>query len=292
MSKLKVLQSNVSEIDAVRDLTETFEQIASIRIKEAKDQVDFSKKFINDIWTIYSNLRISTLREQGKDTKKIIEKTLVRGGKGKTIYVVITSTAGLSGEINKKIMEKMLSDYKKAKNVEIVTIGRYGEIILNERHIPIVQKFDLPDFVDEKFIANVISVIKDYERIFVYYEEFESISVQNPKDLELTLNDFKQRELTGNDFISPDTYLFEPSYEEVLQYFESIMFGVALSQKVIESKLAQFASRFIAMDEANNVASGMLKKLKMQVFREKRSIKDRRTKEFICVLKKYEENPG
>ena len=59
------------------------------------------------------------------------------------------------------------------------------------------------------------------------------------------------------------------------------MLQIALSQVILESKLAQYASRFKAMSAAHHKADESYNDFKLQFNRAKRSLKDERLKEII-----------
>ena len=63
------------------------------------------------------------------------------------------------------------------------------------------------------------------------------------------------------------------------------MMSIALSDVILESKLAQYASRFKAMSLAGDRAEESLSDLNKLYSRAKRSIKDERTKEVVNGLK-------
>jgi F0F1-type ATP synthase gamma subunit len=61
-----------------------------------------------------------------------------------------------------------------------------------------------------------------------------------------------------------------------------------LSQLILDSKLAQYASRFRAMSAANQLAEDSLDDLTLLFNRSKRALKDERLKETINGLRKAE----
>src|SRR3954469_19814236 len=86
------------------ELTSAFEGIASIKIAQIKNQVLQSTKFFNELWHIYSQLRVDSLFSFGRDEAdaKVLEKEL---------YIIITSEGGFSGDIDQKLVQLMLETY-------------------------------------------------------------------------------------------------------------------------------------------------------------------------------------
>jgi len=122
----------------------------------------------------------------------------------------------------------------------------------------------------------------------VFYQEYVSLMVQDVKRIELS-SAVKERgtvaEEAGN-VISEQSYIFEPSTYAVVAHSERSMMQIAISQLILESKLAQYASRFRAMSAAHDRADESKSDLHLEFNRVKRNIKDERLKEIINGLKK------
>jgi F0F1-type ATP synthase gamma subunit len=72
----------------------------------------------------------------------------------------------------------------------------------------------------------------------------------------------------------------------VVDHLERSMMQIALSQVILDSKLAQYASRFRAMSAAKEKANDTKSELHLEFNRSKRAIKDARLKEIINGLRK------
>ncbi len=88
------------------------------------------------------------------------------------------------------------------------------------------------------------------------------------------------------DIISEENYIFEPTTYHVIDHLERSMLNIALSQIILESKLAQYASRFRAMSAANDNAKESYDDVTLTYHRAKRSMQDQRLKEVMSGLRK------
>lgn len=70
------------------------------------------------------------------------------------------------------------------------------------------------------------------------------------------------------------------------------MMQIAISQLILESKLAQYASRFRAMTAAHDRASRSRDEIHSDYNHARRAVKDERLKEIINGLKKTRINTG
>lgn len=268
------------------ELTSVFEGIASMRIAQIKNQVLQSTKFFEELWKIYSQLRVDSLFSFGRDktVKEIIDKDL---------YIIITAEGGFSGDIDQKLLQLMLTTYDKDKN-DILVIGHHGAMQLAQRGIAYKKYFKLPTKDTNINVMPIIREVQQYRSTKIYYQEYVSLMVQDVKRIELS-SAVKER---GNasekaeDVISEDTYIFEPSTYAVAAHLERSMMEIAISQVILESKLAQYASRFRAMSASHQRADESKTELHLEYNRARRGVKDERLKEIINGIKKAKTGAG
>lgn len=277
MKRAVQVQSEVEQIEAVGELTSVFEGIASLRISQIKDRVLASTRYFNDLWFLYTQFRLNPedrLQNMGKH------------GATRSALVVVTGAGGLTGDIDEQIVSRMLEDYD-AESADIMVIGAHGSTLLKQRGIRIAAEFPLPEGDEKIDVTQLSDLIKPYKDVTVYYEQYQSLFSQSVERIELLA---KVRQLgedqAGQDrnVISSRDYVFEPSLKEVINYMEGTMFEIALSQVILESKLAQLASRFKAMHQASRKAVDMKKQIVNQYHRARRAESDERLKEVIGGL--------
>lgn len=262
------------------ELTSAFEGIASMRIAQIKNQVLQATRFFDDLWHIYSQLRVDALFRFGRSQSDgdVIDKEL---------YIIITAEGGFSGDIDQKLIHKMLETYDKEKN-EIIVIGHHGAIQLSQRGIEYKKYFKLPVKDQNINVTPIIREVQKYRETSVFYQEYKSLMVQDVKKIELSAAVKEQgRQSTDNqEVISEFNYIFEPSTYDVVDHLESSMMQIAISQLILNSKLAQYASRFKAMTASKERSIEAKGELRLAYNRAKRQIKDERLKEIINGLRK------
>lgn len=261
-------------------LTGAFEGIASMRIAQIKNQVLQSSKFFDELWSIYSQLRVDSLFSFGRDKSAtdVINKEL---------YIIITAEGGFSGDIDQKLVQLMLESFDPAKN-DIIVIGHHGAVQLAQRGVAFKKYFKLPKKDTSINVTPIIMEVKLYASTKVFYQEYISLMVQDVKRIELS-SAVKERGSSSEkaeDVISEDTYIFEPSTYAVAAHLERSMTQIAMSQLILESKLAQYASRFRAMSASHQRADENKTDLHMEYNRARRGVKDERLKEIINGIKK------
>ena len=111
-----------------------------------------------------------------------------------------------------------------------------------------VTYFNFPDDeIDKEALQKILIHLVPYEQIDVYYGQFITVFRQKPESFPLS-SKVVTDEKALKDRIS---YIFEPSLESVLQHFEKEIFATLFEQKIRENQLAKYASRVVAMEQAN-----------------------------------------
>jgi ATP synthase F1 gamma subunit len=262
------------------ELTSVFEGIASMRIAQIKNQVLQSTIFFNELWSIYTQLRVDSLFSfgRGDENKVVVDKEL---------FIIITAEGGFSGDIDQKLVQMMLKDYSKDKQ-DIIVIGHHGAVQLAQRGVEYKKYFKLPNKDQNINVMPIIREVQKYRATAMYYQEYVSLMEQEVKRIELSMavQEKGKASETSEDIISEETYIFEPTAYTVAAHLERSMMQIAVSQLILNSKLAQYASRFRAMSASHQRASVQRSDLHLSYNRARRAVKDERLKEIINGMKK------
>ncbi len=268
------------------ELTSAFEGIASMRIAQIKNQVLQSTKFFNSLWDIYSQLRVDVFHYGREELK-------ARGIIDKELYIIITAEGGFSGDIDQKLVRFMLQTYDPAKH-DIMVIGHHGAQQLYQQAIKYQKYYKMPSRDQGFNVVPLVQAIQQYRTTTMFYQEYVSLMAQEVKKIELS-SAVRQRGLESDkpeDVISEQTYIFEPSTYAVAAHLERSMMQIAVNQLILESKLAQYASRFRAMTSSHQRAREIRDDLHLDYNRARRAVKDERLKEIINGIKKTHTGAG
>lgn len=280
MKRPRDIAHQISQIRDIDAIAQTFKGIASINIGRIRSKVVSSQDFFGEIWTMYSQLR-SNPEERITRTNELAQSQ-------KRLFVVISSQGGLSGDIDDKLVEFVMREYS-AGETDIVVLGQHGALLLAQRKVDIVQYFALPSGVDEELDAGpVVEVIRRYASATLFYQKYVTLSVQDIARIDLinavrTLSE--DVSASSSEIISSHNYIIEPTVGKVVQHMEDIMLGIALNQTILESKLAQYASRFNAMSQAHDRAEDQAMALRLNYHRSLRGESDERTREIVHAYK-------
>lgn len=280
MSRLQEIEKQVHGMEAMVQMSSVFEGIASMKIARIKNQVLQATLFFDDLWAIYTQIRVDSLFRFGRTTssEKVIDKEL---------YIIITAEGGFSGDIDQKLVRYMLESYDKEKH-DIIVIGHHGAVQLAQKGVSYEKYFKLPSKDQNINVSPIIKYVQKYKSASVYYQEYVSLMVQDVRKISLSsaVDNIGKKAEETEEVISESTYIFEPSTFVLVDHLERSMMQIALEQLILDSKLAQYASRFRAMSASHQAADDQLGTAKLRYNRARRGIKDERLKEIINGIKK------
>lgn len=268
-------------VSTMVELTSAFEGIASMHIAQIRDQTLASQKFFADLWNIYSQMRVGELFHFGRwqQTVQPIKKELL---------ILITSEGSFSGDIDQRLVNTALQSYDSAKNA-IVVIGHHGAVLLDQKNVDYIRSFKTPEKDMNINTEPLINEVKKYASTNVYYAQYQSLMNQSIKKIQLgnaVMERGSQVSGESKEVIDELSYIFEPNTYAVVNHLESSMMQITISEVILESKLAQYASRYKAMNLARNRAQNSSTDISMMYNRARRQEKDERLKEIINGLRK------
>jgi F-type H+-transporting ATPase subunit gamma len=276
MRRANIIEKDMEGIGTLKDLTNVFESLASTQVAKVKSKAQLSQDFFNLLWQRYTAIRIDPSSRITSDK---------RGANERTVMILISAEAGLSGDLDMRMIESMQSNYN-PDTTDIIVLGSHGAGQLSQRGIPYIRFFHVPESDNYVDVSPVIEAAKDYDKIIVYYEEYLSLGQQEVRSIDLISHLKDMSDEADEDTMTAEDTIFEPSLDEIADQMEQTMMSLALSQTILQSGLAQAASRFNAMTVAEDRAGELLGEYKLEYHRSKRAENDRRLREVLVGIKK------
>jgi ATP synthase F1 gamma subunit len=277
MQRSITMQAQLKQIRTIEDLTEVFEGIASMHIGKIHSRVVASKAFFAELWQTYAHLRV--------DPSDRLQRKHVT--KGRDVLVAITGEGKLSGNLDEKVIRTMLDNIPTTGVIDMVVVGTHGSAILQTSNVKITHALPLPESDEKVDVNDLVNILNQYDQISVFYQTYESIRVQKVARIELitAVQELSKDVKENDDIVNSHDYIFEPTIEEITDYLESVMMGVALIQIIMETKLSHYANRFNNMTAAKKRANKLAGDYKIGYFRAKRGENDERVKEVLRANK-------
>jgi ATP synthase F1 gamma subunit len=257
MAQRKIIAEELEALNSLKDLAESYEEIAVIRMQKIKDTVLKTRDFLSDLSDVFVDLKTSYENEikdilakkkkGGKNIPKILQNN------GKTLMVYLSSNGRLYGSVTQKTYRLFIQDARNpaTKDADIVVIGRTGrEMYENSGVVRPFDYFEIPDAsADINHIKQLMQKFLQYEKVHVYHGKFGNVVRQSPIETAITGDDIFETEVQAS-VPREDKFIFEPVLEKIFHFFETQIMANLFSQTLLENQLAGHASRVNAMEEA------------------------------------------
>ncbi len=143
-----------------------------------------------------------------------------------------------------------------------IAIGKKGFAHFSRRDYEILKNyegiFEGADIKDAAEIAKIVEDLyrkKELDRVFLVYNEFKSVAVQNVMTQQLLPIPAKEPEIEK---YRPADYFYEPSIGEILNEVCPRYLVVHIWRILLESFAAEQAARMVAMESATDNAEEMI----------------------------------
>lgn len=258
----KYILNELERLETIKTMVESYEEITATRMRRIRDSVLNTRQFLDGVNSIFSEVQrsykkeVEALMKKNKKSKETSNTFLAKNGKKVTI--LISANSSLYGDIVRQSFEIFLEEIRK-EPTDMVIIGKQGKASYDSLGLKgNITLFDLPDsHLDRDAVAKIAKFILNYETVVVCYGRFQSVLKQEPT--RTVMSEYTVSK-TQDQKDENSKYLFEPSIEKIMQFFETEIFASMFEETVNESHLAKFASRLISLDKAvGNVKDGLTK---------------------------------
>jgi ATP synthase F1 gamma subunit len=289
MPQRKKVLEDIEALNSLKDLAESYEEIAVVRMQNIKDSVLKTRDFLQELSDVYVDLKTSYAREVKELLKKqkAGDKSLAEylRKNGKTLLVYLSSNGKLYGSVTNKTYKLFVQDIKKYPNADLLLIGNAGREIYeaSEHHRPF-EYFDIPDSdIGIEHIKRLVAMFVAYDKVFIYYGKFGNVIMQSAISSSITGEDIFETEVPET-VAREDRFVFEPALEKIFAFFETQIKTNLLSQTLLENQLARHASRVNAMEEALGNIELEAKRLEQQRVKMKHQMQNKKQLETIGGL--------
>ncbi len=249
---IKQLKEQIEAGEALKNLAESYTEIASLKLKRIREDVQRNAAFFEELLKVYAMVKTIAARENLKVNFKTKD----------TISIILTSNYHFYGTINNRLADtfyKQVQTYK----TDLVIIGKTGQQLLsplsktpNANYM--LFKTDVPT---EAELHKLASYIQPYNKIFVYYSQFKSVLIQLPVIKDITQSQ-DLKEVANDPVLANLGFILEPEIAEMLVFFDTQLTALLLQETFLEAELSRTAARLISMDEAQTNATEYIGKQK------------------------------
>ena len=244
---IKQVNDTIKEAEGLQILTESYAEIASIRLIRIRKQVEHTRGVFTDLAKLYGLVRLI-----GKQNLPPL---------GGTISILLTSKLRFNGYLNNLITKFFISQTNNFKTDKIVI----GQKLPRPFKSYIFEK-DLPN---EKEIQQLVQEVQNYEQILVFYTQFQTVLKQIPQITDITQSQFAAYKAQTE--TKKKLMIVEPEIKKIVQFFDTNIKTALLQGTFLEAELSRLATRLITMDEAGQHATDYLNQQKLLLTNAKRA---------------------
>jgi len=253
MPILKKIKEDLKAVSNIETITRTYQEIANLRMNEIRQKVLNNREFIEELSQVYTLAKKAYLVLLKK------EKPFIKP-KGERVVVFLSGNERFYGTLFSDIWRELLNYLAKNK-ADLAVVGRMGKYLAERSGFGYKMfYFELNDDKPEKNrLREIIDFIKNYEEIIIFHGRFQTILSQKVVQSNISGGVTLEEELE-----EVKSYLFEPSPEAVLEFFETELLSAFFNQTILEHRLSKYAARMVAMYQATENAKKRERKLKIE----------------------------
>lgn len=253
MLTLSKIRKKIRITSLLETVASAYQEISQREMNKIREMTLKNREFIEKLIEIYSELKRASLLEEEEERKEKREKK----EKKERVVVFLSANARFYGGLVLEILKKVL-DFLKENRADLVVIGKVGKNLI-EKLEPNLKffYFDLDDENPEKEeIEKIVEFLRNYQDLYFFHGKFKTILTQQISQT-LISGTMPEKEVKKQ-----SAFLFEPSKEEVLNFFEGELMKAFFTQIFLEHRLSRHATRMVAMYRAKEKAKKRREELK------------------------------
>jgi ATP synthase F1 gamma subunit len=264
MSQVADIRRSVDGYRMTGFITGALQEISAIKMQDLRKQFEQNALFFSGLREVYGVVKAHALALAHASVTESPQSH------GKDIYIGLTSNKRFNGTLNRDIVRSLVSMLGSAQGSDFLMVGLTGAQYLEETTVPEQVKrtaFD-DDIPNTEELQNILSLITEYDKVFVVYPKFV-----NPFRQDIVMTDITQTPVAVTPVMKAD-YIFEPEITGMLAFFEAQVRRALFQRIMLETELARAAARTIKMQNARDRANDLKDSFEASLHHEFASIAD------------------
>ncbi len=283
LTELKI-KKKLKATSVIKTITAAYQEISKKEMNEIREMTLQNRRFIEELQNLYLEARQSYwLEKKGEKSKyrqrKKNEPDKKAVKKKKSIAVFLSVNARFYGGLILRIWQET-ARFQTENGSDLAVVGEIGrQLVERQKLASRVYYFDLNDEQPrESEIRKIIELLKQYDEIKVFHGKFKTVLFQEIVTANLA------GEITGQTPKETNAYLFEPSPEAVMEFFETELLTAFFSQAFLEHRLSRHATRMVRMYQAEEKAKERQAELSEQAKKIKWHLLDKKQQEISLIF--------
>jgi len=297
MANTKKIKSQIKSVANIKQITKALEIVATVKLQKVKQQAEQYREFMIEFLKIVQVLNTQTEIFNQPHKKK-----------WKQLIIIAGTDKGLCGSLNNKLFKKIFTEYEsKKKHTDVFCIGKKTLDFFGRSNFNIVGQLNIKDnFVEDDldwmftFIRNALSTW-EYSSIRIYFNYFKNAITQIPLNFKLfpldkeSLEQFTSEiDIDINNLISPEVekkeLMLEPNPQDLANEMRKQLLQHMVYGALLQNKTGEFASRMIAMKNAKDNSTTLIKDLQLTFNKARQSVITQEISEIVGAKMAIEVN--
>lgn len=260
---IREIDELIEQGNSLKQIAQAYSEIANQKIKRIRIEVERNRLFFEEILSVYNLIKeLAAKKKQASSKPK------------KTISLILTSNYRFYGNINSDLIDFFVAQTQKIDTDKIL-IGKaavdfFRASKVDNKYQEVILKGDQPNAQE---LNSLVSLIKDYNQVLVFYSKLKTLLVQQPQVTDIAAS-YKEPPQSDQSKKENFRFIFEPQLSKILEFFDSQILILLLEATFLESEVSRTASRFISMDQAETEANKFIKQYEMLKAYTKRSLEN------------------
>jgi len=273
VANLRDIKRRIGSVKNTRQITKAMKMVSGAKLKRAQTRAEGAQPYAKSLDRVLKQV----LASAGED---VSHPLLTSHETVETVRVVlIGSDKGLCGSFNGALNRKTavwLRDtfIEKGIAVQLYTYGKKTTVIYKNHKSFVSSTINItPDLYNQESSDLAATMGPDFEsgevqEVYVAYNAFESVMVQEPTFLRLLPMAVETEDetlvSTTADDVAGIEYKYEPNGEQLLNTLLPLQLQTLLLQAFLDSGAGEQAARMTAMDSATRNASDLVDRLTLE----------------------------
>lgn len=271
MATLREIRKRISSVANTKKITRTMEMVATAKMKRMQDRLQMSQPYNEKIGEMLSRLSDSATVETANPLIQGREKVW------RVLVILVAGNRGLCGGYNTNVIEEALKFKEQLeadgkKEVLLYSIGNKSKNFMKFINQPLYKSMDnfedkltfemAAEFADE--IMNLY-LAEEVDEVYVSYTKVITSATQKPTVVKLLPIESEKEKADKDEVKTEKTddvrYIFEPDPQKILEALLPLSIKLRLFMFQIESSFSEQFARRVAMKNATDAASDMIREL-------------------------------
>ena len=266
MASTRDIRRRIRSIGSTSQITRAMQMVAASKMRKAQEAALRGRPFVHLLY----NIQRAITTHLGEYSDPLLEVREVR----KRAVILIGADKGLCGALNSNLFR--LATKFDPKTTVFITAGKKAAQFVAVTGRQLIADFpyhDTPRFEEARAIARFardLFLNKEVDEVLVLATRFVNTLTQNPIELQfLPIGEIKDltiptAEMADAHSADATATLFEPSVEEILEFFLPRYLGIFIYQILLNAKASEQSARMVSMQNATENAESLIKDLTLE----------------------------